>query len=97
VNFSAGSWVADAASCLRKYARNTARPFSPVVPAVFQGADAAVVGGAAESRLTCANACAPGSNATASRHLHAELAHRDPVSAERLKPPRPDPHRRALE
>jgi len=73
---------------LRKYARNTAGIFA-VVRAVFQGADARVVGGAAipvdvrervRARL----------ERNGVEALHAELAHRDPYlpNAEAARPTR---------
>jgi tRNA dimethylallyltransferase len=78
VNFSAGAWVADAAKCWRRRARKTPADLRRRLRAVFQGADARAVGGAADSgrdaRRVRARLERDGVEA-----LHAELARRDPA------------------
>ena len=86
VNFSAGAWVADAAKVLAEArAQNRAADFRRRLRPVFQGADARAVGGAADPAEI-----RDGVRARLERDgveaLHAELAQRDPASAERLKP-----------
>jgi len=68
VNFSAGSWVADAALVLAEVrAQNRLPIFTGGSGLYFKALDAWVVGGAADFPLRYAKPCARGSNATASR------------------------------
>ena len=86
VNFSAGRWVSDAADG----ARGSPRAKSPAdihrrLRAVFQGADARPVGGAADP-AEIRDSVRARLERDGVEALHAELVQRDPASAERLKP-----------
>ena len=86
VNFSAGAWVADAAKVLAE-ARGARAPadLRRRLRAVFQGADARAVGGAADSaRNPRRRARAAG--ARRRRGAACRTGARDPASAERLEP-----------
>ncbi len=71
--------------CSRKRARRTAADFRRRLRPVFQGTDAGPVGGAADP-AEIREAVRARLERDGVEALHAELAQRDPASAERLKP-----------
>ncbi len=81
-NYSVGRWCEDAARRSRDVrARRAAADPGRRHRALFQGADAGAVGGAADRRRKSARRCGRGSTREGVEALHAELARRDPATA----------------